>query len=179
MPTVSTANTRPGYFRAKLLSQALLVLALIAPVMMLVGCGDDDDTFEGADVFELQNTLWSFADLRAFNLVNQSGVLNIQAFGSSALEDDEAPFILTLDPGQANTGEASGSVDLDEGDNPVGQDFSRCLFEVDTSTIAPPALGLTNGDTNNMDCIVSADGSELQLTNLNTNQISTGTLQAP
>lgn len=178
MPNMSITNIQcPGFFRAKRLGQGLLVAVLLATFMVLGGCGDDDDTFEGADVFELQNTTWTFVDLRVFSLPNQSGTLTIGTFGSSVLEDDEAPFTLTLNPGQANTGQAMGSVDLDEGDNPVGQDFSTCLFEIDTSSIAPPVAGLTNDDTNDTDCIVSDDGTELRLTNRRTNEVSTGTAQ--
>lgn len=177
MPNMSIADTRPFPRRrhARQRLQGILVLLLLATSLLLVGCGDDDD-FEGADVFELQNTTWSFSDLRAFNLENISGTLVIEAFGSGALSDDEAPFTLTLTPNQTNAGAATGSVDLDEGDNPVGQDFSSCNFEIDTSNITPPEPGLTDGDTNDMDCFVSEDGTQLDLRNVATGGTSTGTL---
>lgn len=178
MPNMSIASSqRHGFFRPKRGLQGLVMLALLATFIILGGCGDDDDTFEGADVSEIQNTTWTFGDLRVFSLPNQSGTLTIGTFGSDVLEDDEAPFTLTLAAGQANTGTATGTVDLDEGDNPLGEDFSTCQFEIATSNITPPVAGLTDGDANDTDCIVSADGSELQLTNRRTDEVSTGTLQ--
>lgn len=181
MPNMSIANPRQHgrQRRARRMPLCLLILTLLAAVV-LSGCGDDDDTFEGADVFELQNTTWTFTDLRVFNLVNQSGSLFIGTFGSGPLSDDEAPFTLTV-TGPTNAGTATGSVDLDEGDNPIGADFSRCDFEVDTSDVAPlpPQSGLTSGDVTSTDCVVSDDGTELQLTNRSTNEVSTGTRQTP
>lgn len=169
MLTLSPINIRP------LLRGLFILTCLVATTMILTGCGDDDDQFEGADRFELQNTFWSFADLRVFNLENQSGTLQIDTFGSAPLTADEAPFTLTLTANQANAGVATGSVRLTEGDNPLGEDFSRCDFEVDVSTIAPPAAGLTDGDVNPIDCKVSEDGALLELRNRNTGGESTGT----
>lgn len=179
MPNMSIANPqqRARQRRPRRIAPCLLILTLLAAVV-LSGCGDDDDTFEGADIFELQNTTWAFTELGVFNLTNQGGTLVIGMFGSSQLSDDEAPFTLTV-TGPTNTGTATGTVDLDEGDNPFGADFSRCRFQVDTSTIAPlpPQSGLTAGDVTPTDCVVTRDGTELQLTNRNTDQVSTGTLQ--
>jgi hypothetical protein len=178
MPKMGIVNTRlsPGRCRARQLSQGLLVLAFFAASLVLAGCGDDDDSFEGADVVELQNTSWEFDDLSAFNLesingVPQTGTLTIGAFGGGALSDDEAPFTLTTNGIVVN-----GSVDLDEGDNPVGQDFSSCNFEVVTSTGMPPGVpGLSPGDTNPMECFVSEDNNQLDLENSRTGSQSTGT----
>ena len=184
MPNMSIANPqqRARQRRPRRIAPCLLILTLLAAVV-LSGCGDDDDTFEGADIFELQNTTWAFSDLRVFNLglppnPPQAGTLVIGMFGSSQLSDDEAPFTLTV-AGPTNTGTATGTVDLDEGDNPFGEDFSRCRFQVDTSDIAPlpPQSGLTAGDVTPTDCVVTRDGTELQLTNRNTDRVSIGTLQ--
>jgi hypothetical protein len=193
MPKMGIVNTRllPGRCRARQLFQGLLVLTFLAASMVLAGCGDDDDSFEGADVVELQNTSWEFgplptSDLSAFNLESRTGTLTIGSFGSGVLSDDEANFTLEVDETTPDAGNAfvvNGSVDLDEGDNPIGQDFSRCTFEVDTvdpiTALPPEATGLTPGDTNPMECLVSDDNSRLDLENSRSGRQSTGTLAMP
>lgn len=172
MPNMSIVNTqRFSLFRSRRILRGLLILTLLATFTVLGGCGDDDDTFEGADVSELQNTSWTFGDLRVFSLPNIRGTLAFATFGAG----DVASFTLTLDGGQTASGTATGNIDLNEND--VVDDFSTCEFVIATSTITPATPGLTDGDTNNTDCFVGDDGLTLQLTNQSTDEVSTGTRQ--
>lgn len=144
----------------------VVMISLIAGLLLLAGCSDDD--FEGADVAELENRTFDFTDARAFGLANLPAVLTIGMFGDGALSDDEAPFIL-----DSNGTVAQGILDLDEGDNPIGGDFSRCNFEIVESafTIEP----LLMGNTVEMDCEVTEDDQQLRLDN--DGQFSTGQLR--
>jgi hypothetical protein len=145
-----------------------IIISLIVGLSLLAGCSDDD--FEGADVVELENRTFFFADARAFGLSLQPATLTIAMFGDGTLSDDEAPF--TLD---SNGVVAQGILDLDEGDNPVGGDFSRCDFEIATSAFTVP--GLLPGANVETECFVTENGLELQLENRNTGEVSTGQLQ--
>jgi hypothetical protein len=145
-----------------------IIISLIVGLLLLAGCSDDD--FEGADVAELENRTFVFTDARAFGLNLQPAILTIGMFGDGALSDDEAPF--TLD---SNGIVAQGILDLDEGDNPFGSDFSRCDFEIAESAFN--VAGLFAGNTVETDCFVTEDDLVLQLTNRSTSQVSTGQLQ--
>jgi hypothetical protein len=145
-----------------------VMISLLVGLSLLAGCSDDD--FEGADVVELENRTFLFADARAFGLSLQPALLTIGMFGDGALSDDETPF--TLD---SNGTVAQGILDLDEGDNPFGSDFSRCDFEISTSAFT--VAGLLPGDNVETDCVVTEDDLELQLENRNTSEVSTGQLQ--
>jgi len=142
-------------------------VALILGMLLLAGCSDDDN-FEGVDVLEIENKSFSFTDARAFGLPAQAAILDIGAFGDGALSDDEAPFTLT-----SGGLVASGILDLNEGDNPFGSDFSQCDFAIDLSGFGGE-LGV--GEAIDTDCEVSTDDSELTLTNRDTDEVSTGTL---
>lgn len=158
---------RPGWRPGSSLA-TVVIMPLIVLLLLLAGCSDDD--FEGADVAELENRIFDFTDARAFGLNNLPAVLTIRLFGDGALSDDEAPF--TLD---SNGTVAEGVLDLDEGDNPFGRDFSRCDFEITTSAF--DVDGLRAGDTVKTDCVVTEDDQELQLTNRDTSEVSTGQLR--
>jgi hypothetical protein len=143
-------------------------MPLVVVLLLLVGCSDDD--FEGADVAELENRTFLFTDARAFRLNNLPALLTIGFFGDGALSDDEAQFRL-----DSNGIVAEGILDLDEGDNPIGSDFSTCDFEIRASAFTID--GLLVGDTVKTGCVVTEDDQELQLTNEDTNEVSTGQLQ--
>ena len=145
-----------------------IMISLIVGLSLLAGCSDDD--FEGADVAELENRTFVFTDARAFGLNLQPATLTIGMFGDGTLSDDEAPF--TLD---SSGTVAQGILDLDEGDNPIGSDFSRCDFEIATSTFT--VAGLLPGDNVETDCEVTEDDLELRLENRNTSEVSIGQLQ--
>lgn len=141
------------------------MLLVVVVALLLTSC-DDDENFEGTDRGDLANKTFAFLDARAFGIFAAAN-LEVGFFGADALNDDEAPF--TLASGNLS---ATGSLHLDENDNPLGRDFSRCEFEVDTSTI--PEVPANN--TVDTDCFVSSDGMELQVTNRDTDEVSTGTL---
>jgi hypothetical protein len=156
-----------GWLNSRKLVKAFL-MPLVVVMLLLSGCSDDD--FEGADVAELEGRTFLFTDARAFGLSNLPGLLTIGFFGDGPLSDDEATFRL-----DSNGIVAEGILDLDEGDNPIGSDFSRCDFEVTFSTFTID--GLLVGDEVETDCEVTEDDQELQLTNRNTSEVSTGQLQ--
>jgi hypothetical protein len=151
----------------RLLTNVFLI-PLVVGMLFMVGCSDDD--FEGADVLELENKTFVFTDARAFGLSNLPATLTIGMFGDGALSDDEASFRL-----DSNGVVAEGIIDLDEGDNPFGSDFSRCDFDIATSAFT--AAGLLPGDGIETDCVVTENDQELQLTNRDTSEVSTGQLQ--
>jgi hypothetical protein len=152
---------------SRLLTDVFLIPRVVG-MLLMVGCSDDD--FEGADVLELENRTFVFTDARAFGLPNLPATLTIGMFGDGALSDDEASFRL-----DSNGIVAEGIIDLDEGDNPFGSDFSRCDFDIATSTFTTD--GLLPGDGIETDCVVTENDQELQLTNRDTNEVSTGQLQ--
>jgi len=156
-----------GWLNSHKLVKALLI-PLVVVILLLVGCSDDD--FEGADVAELEGRTFLFTDARAFGLNNLPGLLTVGLFGDGPLSDDETTFRL-----DSNGIVAEGILDLDEGDNPLGSDFSRCDFEVTSSAFTID--GLLVGDTVETDCVVTEDDQELQLTNRGTSEVSTGQLQ--
>jgi hypothetical protein len=158
---------RQGWFNGRKLAKAVL-MPLVVGMLLLAGCSDDD--FEGADVAEIEGRTFLFTDARAFGLNNLPGLLTIGLFGDGPLSDDEASFRL-----DSNGIVAEGILDLDEGDNPFGSDFSRCDFEISFSTFTLD--GLLVGDEVETDCVVTEDDQELQLTNRDTNEVSTGQLQ--
>jgi hypothetical protein len=169
MPIYTTNHInvlRQRVFKDRSVAKMAFVV-MIAGMLLLTGCSDDD-SFEGVDVLELENKSFTFADARVFGLPAQAATLDIGAFGDGALSDDEAPFTLT-----SNGVVASGILDLDEGDNPLGSDFSRCDFAIDISGF-PGALG--PGEAVDTDCEVSENDLELQLTNRDTDEVSTGLL---
>ena len=143
----------------------MMIISLVALALLLAGCNsDDDDDFVGVDVEDLENTAFNFADARAFGLDGEAATLDIGAFGTTG-QDDEAPFTLS-----SGGFDATGFIDLDEGNNPIGRDFSRCNFVVENSDIA----GLLAGNTVETDCHISRDQLELELTNRATDRTSTG-----
>lgn len=158
----------PRWLKGGLLAKVVFI-PLIVVMLLLSGCDDDDDDFEGVDVPELENKTFDFVDARAFRLNNQPATLEIGLFGDGALADDEASFTLT-----SNGSVAEGTLDLDEGDNPFGKDFSRCDFDIEESTFDIDELRV--GDSAETDCTVSQDDRELQLTNRDTGEVSTGEL---
>jgi hypothetical protein len=156
-----------GQLKGSLLAH-VAVIVLMVGVLLLAGCSNG--SFEGVDVPELENRTFDFVDARAFGLTNLPATLVIGMFGESDLSNDEAPFTLT-----SNGTVATGILDLDEGDNPFGQDFSRCKFEIQVSAFT--VAGLLVGDEVETDCEVTEDNLELKLENRDTGAVSTGTLQ--
>jgi hypothetical protein len=128
------------------------------------------DYFFYKDVLELEGKTFVFTDARAFGLNNLPATLTIGMFGDGALSDDESTFRL-----DSNGVVAEGIIDLDEGDNPLGSDFSRCDFDIIFSNFT--VAGLLIGDSVETDCLVTEDDQELQLSNRDTGEISTGQLQ--
>jgi len=168
--TTSRNNiTGQDRFKSRLLTNVFLI-PLVVGMLFMVSCSDDD--FEGADVLELENRTFVFTDARAFSssLSNLPATLTIGTFGDGALSDDEAPFSL-----DSNGVVAEGIIDLDEGDNPLGSDFSRCDFDITVSNFT--AAGLLVGDGIETDCVVTENDLELQLTNRDTSEVSTGQRQ--
>jgi len=156
-----------GRLNGSLFAQ-VAVIALTIGMLLLAGCSNGD--FEGVDVPELENRTFVFTDARAFGLPDLPATLAIGMFGNSDLSNDEAPFTLT-----SNGIVASGTLDLNEGDNPFGQDFSDCDFEIQRSDFT--VAGLLPGNEVETDCEVTADNLELKLENRGTGAVSTGTLQ--
>jgi hypothetical protein len=154
---------------SRLLTNVFLI-PLVVGMLFMVSCSDDD--FEGADVLELENRTFVFTDARAFSssLNSLPATLTIGTFGDGALSDDESTFVL-----ESNGVVAEGIIDLDEGDNPVGRDFSRCDFDITVSNFT--AAGLLVGDGIETDCVVTEDDQSLRLTDRDTGQVSTGQLQ--
>ena len=142
----------------------VMIISLVALALLLAGCSDDDDDdFVGVDVGDIENRAFDFADARAFGLNGEAATLDIGVFGANG-QDDEALFILT-----SGGFEATGVLDLAEGNLPIVRDFSRCDFRVEASDIAGLPLGEVETD-----CHMSRDNQELQLENRNTNEVSTG-----
>jgi hypothetical protein len=138
--------------------------------LVLSGCPGDGGDFQGADPPELRNTTWAFSDGRAFRLPNQAVTLFIGNFGEGDLNRDEAPFTLMTNP------TASGTLELEEGDFPF--DSSGCVFAIETSDFDPETFPrLQPEERIPTNCFVSDDRTEFQLTNEDTEQVSTGTLQ--
>jgi hypothetical protein len=156
-----------GWLHGRLLAKVVL-MPLVVGLLLMVGCSDDN--FEGADVLELESRTFLFTDARAFGLNNLPALLTIGTFGDGPLSDDEASFRL-----ESNGIVAEGILDLDEGDNPFGSDFSRCDFEITFSNFTVD--GLLVGDTVKTDCVVTEDDQELQLENRDTDEVSTGQRQ--
>ena len=144
----------------------VMIISLMAFVLLLAGCSsDDDDDFVGVDREDLENTAFNFADARAFGLEGEIAILEIGVFGANG-QDDEAPFTLT-----SGGFAATGVLDLAEGNLPIVKDFSRCDFIVQSD----PG-GLLADDTVETECHISRDNQELELTNRDTNRVSTGDL---
>lgn len=153
---------------SKFLLRFTVVLAIVS-ALFLWGC--DDDNFEDVDASEIQGNTYLFTDARAFRLPAQSATLSIGIFGTPGLQSDQAAFTLT-----SGAFTATGVLDLDNADVPIGSRRSDCDFRVDASTFNVD--GLRPGDTIDTECrLTTVDETELQIANNATEQVSTGTRQ--
>ena len=151
-----------------LLSHFTVVLVIIG-ALFFWGCNDDD--FEDVDASEIEGQVYSFTDARAFGLPDQPATLSIGLFGADGRESDEAPFTLV-----SGTSTVAGVLDLDQPTIPIGSSETDCRFAIDVSPFTVD--GLRPGDAINTQCrLTRGDESELQITNQDTGQVSTGTRQ--
>jgi hypothetical protein len=147
----------------------LTVVLAIMGALFLWGCDDDD--FEDVDASEIQNQTYVFTDARAFGLPDQPATLSVGPFGAEGREADDAPFTLI-----SGTATVAGVLDLEKPTIPVGSRVTDCTFGIDVSPFTTD--GLRVGDFINTECrLTRGDESELQITNQDTGQVSTGTIQ--
>jgi hypothetical protein len=151
-----------------LLSHFTVVLVIIG-ALVLWGC--DDDNFEDVDASEIGGQTYVFTDARAFGLPDQPATLSIAIFGTEGREADDAPFTLV-----SGTATVTGNLDLDQPTIPIGSSVTDCMFEIAASPF--DLDGLRPGDRIDTECrLTQGDENELQITNQDTGQVSTGTRQ--
>lgn len=159
-------NNRP---MSGFLSRFTVVLILLS-ALVLWGC-DDDDNFEDVDASEIAGKTYVFTDARAFELPNQPATLSIGLFGTEGRQSDDAPFTLI-----SGTATIAGTLDLNKPTIPIGSNVTDCNFRIDSSPFDMD--GLRPGDTISTECrLTRGDETELQITNKDTDQVSTGTRQ--
>ncbi len=146
----------------------LIALWVMVVSLTISGCGGGSggSDFSGATISDIENSTFTFSDGRIFGLEGQVVTLTIMDFEG----DNTALFTLETNP------MAEGSITIEEGTVLNLFASSNCTFTVTGSdfTEAPLRPG---DDPIPTECLISDDGRQLQLMNMNTGQVSTGILE--